>query len=167
MNIYKVGELFSEGKTKYQEGCIFEITDSGSYLNIFFDKPNESEIKNISKAPTQIKILFKSNILFLFIKFEGEQWIDSPYTVHLSKDFTRIQDMEDNQGLALHINLIDSSSGILKAMRLIAIDNKRSNLIKTYIEIQKEEKFDEVKHTKDLNNIYNNYSTKELLKFTE
>lgn len=166
MHIYEVGELFKEGITRYQEGCIFDVTDGGAVLNLFYSTPSELEIEAAKSGTVQTKILYKNDIIFMLFKFIGQEWIDCPYTVHLSKNLTQLQEIENNTGYALNINLIDANTGILKVMRLIAIDNRRSKLLKKYIEQQKTT-FNKIEYNKNINTIYNTYTSKQLVQFAE
>lgn len=162
MRMLKVGELFQEGKKKYQEGCKFDFGSSGGDLLIFFDKPTSKEILDITKGKCQIGLVEKNNIIFLLFKFGSQQWIDCPYNSFLSKDF-ELQETPEGMGYAINIYLIDSNSGILKGMRLVSMSTKFSKKFAEMISSQRYiENYDLI-----LNNIYTNYTTNDLVKYSE
>ena len=47
MRKIEVGQLFEEGKTKYQEGIRFDFDQSGGTLFIMFKNPDEKEIETM------------------------------------------------------------------------------------------------------------------------
>jgi hypothetical protein len=166
MRKHEVGELFEEGKTRYNEGVIFEFTQSGPILLMFFNHPTENEIASIKSGKLELAFLEKDEVIFILSKFQGMSWIDAPYTVHLSKPFT-FDNMTPDQGFGLTIYLIDASSGILKAIRYVGLSNDFSGKLKATILRQKEMSFDAIAYNRRINTIYANYSTDDLVRRAE
>ena len=42
----QVGKLYRKGKTRYNEGVFFNVTNTGLQLEVYFNNPTESEINN-------------------------------------------------------------------------------------------------------------------------
>jgi hypothetical protein len=166
MRKHEVGELFEEGKTRYNEGVIFEFTQSGPILLMFFNHPTENEIASIKSGKLELAFLEKDEVIFILSKFQGMSWIDAPYTVHLSKPFT-FDDMAPDQGFGLTIYLIDANSGILKVIRYVGLSNEFSRKLRAAILRQKETHFDKTLHDLKINSIYANYSTDDLVRRAE
>ena len=41
----------------------------------------------------------------MLFKFGDQEWIDSPYSAHLSKNLTKLELADEGKGLALHVYL--------------------------------------------------------------
>ena len=105
------------------------------------------------------------NVILVLIKIGNLEWMDMPYSVHLSKYLTTIKDFEEGNGLGLTttLYLINARNGILEALRVTGANNRLSvNLIKD-IKKQKEMTFKEEEFDNNLNYIYKTYTTKELI----
>lgn len=162
MRKLEVGKLFEEGKTKYPEGCKFDFNNSGGSLFIFFNNPTEEEIKEITKGKSKIGITTKNNIIFMMFKLGSLEVMDCPYNKYLSQDFD-LEALDVGAGYSITIYLIDASNGILKGIRLISMTTKFSVIFKKEIKNQNEIN----NYQMVLNNIYNNYTTKQLWQYAE
>lgn len=162
---YAVGERYEDLVSK--EGIRFDMNDEGGTLIIYFDRPTDPEIQAIKKGSIQFKLLEMKNIIFLLTKFEGMEWMDAPYHVELSKNLTELRDLQENQGYALHIILVDGTIGEIKAMRLVGFNTNFSYKFRELVSRQRETKFEQVKYNSNLFCVMTNYSTKDLLKYSE
>lgn len=152
----------------HAEGILTDVTDSGINVLIFFNRPTEEEMNQIkANNPLKIKLLDKNGIIFFFYKFGSLNWMDSPYSVHLSKKLTNLEDVADGLGYAVTIQLIDTSNGAVVHNRLFGLSTDLSKKLKKMIEEQREKPFDKMEYQMNLMNIYNAYSTKELIKFAQ
>jgi len=165
MRKFEVGELFEEGKIKYQEGIKFDFDQSGAMLFLFFNHPTEDEVKNTKKGSLELRLCSMSNVIIILTKLEGMQWMDAPYSVHLSQPF-EFDEIGPDQGVGLSIFLIDAATGVLKAMRYVGLSNDFSNRLKEVINEQKITDFDTRQYQQSINNIYSAYSTNEMLKYS-
>lgn len=97
----------------------------------------------------------------ILVRFGEEQWMDAPYSVHLSKNLTQLQDVLEGQGFALNVYLINAATGVLEGMRLVGLNTRFSKMLKEDILKQKDLTYDgfDIK----LNDIYKKYSTKALV----
>ena len=162
MNKLEVGKLFKEGVTRYQEGCRVDLNDTGFNFCIYFNRPTDDEIYDITKGDFKFGYYLEKNVLLLLFKFGTMEWMDSPYSVHLSKNLSKIPCIDNsNSGLALNIYFIDASNGILKGMRLIGLKNKTSKMLLDDIRKQKEMPYKDF--SMNLNEIYRKYPTKALV----
>lgn len=162
MQRLEVGKLFKDGVTKYQETCKFDMTDSGGNLIIFYNSPTMDEIEDISKGKAQYGYYKESNIIFMLFKFGSQEWMDCPYSVHLSKNLTELQEASEGLGYAVNIYLVDASTGILKVARLIGMNTRMSKMLKKDLIKQKLLSFEN--YQDNLTSIYNKLSTREMVK---
>lgn len=162
MQVLKVGELFKEGTTRYKEGCKFDMTDSGGNLTIFYNSPTIEEIEDISKGKVQYGYYKESNVIFMLFKFGNQEWIDCPYSVHLSKHLTDLQEPNEGFGYAVNIYLVDAATGILKVARLIGLNTRMSKMLKK--DFIKQKLIDFENYQINLMSIYNKLSTREMVK---
>lgn len=163
MQEVEVGKLFKDDVTRYQEGVRFDINDAGCDLFIYYKYPSESEINSIKSGNFKTGFYAEKNAIFMLFKFGSLQWMDAPYSVHLSKNLTRFELFDGGQGLALHIYLIDAATGVLKAIRLIGLKTNFSIQLIEAVEKQKEMSFEG--YDININNIMNKYPTKKLVEY--
>jgi hypothetical protein len=93
-------------------------------------------------------------------------WSDAPYSTHLSPPFN-MEYPPEGMGLALNVMMIDSSTGEIKAIRLIALSNSFSRSLLDTMKKDKEKSFDKDKYYKDIDLIYNTYSTKDIVSISK
>lgn len=164
--LYKVGELFEAGNTKYKEGVKFDFRQDGAILILFYNSPEEKELIDISKGTLRIGMYIKDEVIFMLFKFGSQNWIDAPYSIHISKPF-KFDSIVEGSGIGLHIFLVDAANGILKAMRLVGLPTKFSKSFQKATLEQKQLKFDKNKYAQKINMVYGNYNTDDLVERAE
>lgn len=166
MQKYEAGKLFKPGKTHYQEGIKFDFNQSGGALYIMYDRPTPKEIEEIRRGKLQLGILEKSDIIFLLFKFGSLNWMDTPYSCHLSEPYV-FDEVEEGTGYGMTVFLIDAATGILKVIRQIGWPSRMSRLFTSYVIEQQNKPFDRAIYDRVLNNIYNNYTTDSLVRMAQ
>jgi hypothetical protein len=159
--ILEVGKQFKEGVTRYQEGCKVDITAAGIDFMVYYSAPTQEEIKDIKKGPFKFGFYDEKNVILMLFRFGNQAWMNSPYSVHLSKNLTELKEPTEGIGYALNVYLIDADTGILKSMRLIGLNTKISKMLYKAIAEQKQQ--DYAGFETNLNNIYAKYPTKVLV----
>lgn len=162
MRMLEVGKLFEEGKTKYPEGVKFDFYQEGPVLYLFFNRPTEKEIESVKSGKFEIAMYAREEIIFILAKFQGMEWMDAPYSVHLSKPF-EFESIETGKGFGLNTFLVDASTGILKVIRFSGLSTDFSLKFVFAIENQRRLSFDNASYEQKLNAIYGNYSTSDLV----
>ncbi len=165
MNYQKleVGQLYKSGITNYAEGTKFDFQQSGAALELYFSKPTNDEIQDIKRGRFEIGFYECGNIIFLLFKFGGWQWMDAPYTVHLSMPFT-FEDPEPGTGYSLNVSLIDAATGILRGIRYVGLSTDFSQKFKDAVNRQKLKTFNLSLYNSEIQQVYGNYSTQDLVK---
>ena len=157
-----VGQLFQEGKTVYKEEVQFDIQQGTPTLYLFFNSPLEQEFVDIKSGNFSCGLYIKDDLIFSLFKFGSCNWVDAPYSAHLSKPFT-LDDASDGMGYASHILLIDAATGILKAIRLVGLPTQYSRYLKRAITKQKQYGFNKIKYDQDVRAISEIYTTNDMV----
>lgn len=162
MRKLEIGQLLEEGKTKYQEGVVFDFQHGSPLLYLFFNRPTIKEIEAVKSGKFEVGFYVKDEVIFILAKFEGMPWMDAPYSVHLSRPFV-LQDIHERQGFGLTILLVDASTGILKAIRYSGLSTEFSRKFRDAIERQNTLTWEEKTYQQKINIVYGNYSTDDLV----
>ena len=160
-----VGNLFKEGVNHYPEGARFDISDDGCNLSLYFSRPTDKEINLIKTSSIKVGCYMEDEVIMMLFKFENMNWMDAPYSIHLSKNLRYLPDLLSNEGYQLNVYLIDARTGILKAKRVVNLKDTFSKSLKRIIEKQKEIPFNKHQYAIKIGDIYSKYSTKELTNF--
>ena len=161
----EVGKPYDPEKKNYREEVKFDFGQSGATLIIAFNSPSVKEIDHIKNSDIEVGVYPKDELLFMLFKFGTLNWIDAPYSVHLSEPFT-LEEIPEEMGYSLFIVLIDAATGIVKALRTIGLSTKFSRQLQKLILNQKMLPFDKNEYLNKIALINNNYSTKDLTKRT-
>jgi hypothetical protein len=160
---FEVGQPYKPGTTKYGEGTRFDFLQSGAILELYFSRPSIDEIEDIKAGRFEIGLCERGNIIFMLFRFGNWQWMDAPYTVHLPQPFT-FEDPKPGTGYGLSIFLVDAATGILEGMRYVALSTDFSRKFRDAVERQKSKPFDHDAYNMELQQVYSNYSTEDLVK---
>ena len=124
----KKWELFHKGMKRAEwvgmdDGLILEWSnESGLTLFAFFEDPLPSEIIAFS-AGNRFEIAFRNikEIGFFAFKFGGLDWVDCSFSPNLYEEKPIFDKPNAGQTYALHVMLINSSTGELVVLRSIAL----------------------------------------------
>ena len=161
---YEVGQVVEQFKN-HQEGSCFDIDDSGAGLKVYFNNPRKDEIEQFAAGKKfEIRFVELYGVIMLTIKIGNLPWMDAPYTPHLSKNLTRLEVLDEGQGLALTLMLINAVTGEIKHLRLIGLPERFSRKLFAAIKEQKEKSFDKAEYAMAIRRIYSSYSCGQLSK---
>lgn len=163
---YKAGEMI-ENFRHHQEGVQFDLSDEGATMLVFFKNPTEDEIEQF-KAGKNFEIRFTElyGVIMITVKVGNLNWMDAPYTPHLSKNLTKFTLPQNNEGLALTLVLVDALSGKIENIRLLGLSQKFTQKLFGIVMEQKIESFDNQEYAKKLNKIYSSYATNQIVKMS-
>lgn len=164
MECYTVGKVY-QGVVNHQEGSVFDIDDCGISLHVYMKKPTAHEIEQFASGkPFEMKLAQLRNVILPMFKFGDMDWMDAPYTVHLSRNLTKLEVPANGNGLAMTVHLYDTQTGKLLCNRLLSLSAEISRgFIKMVME-QKEKPFYEQDYLDNIRSIYTAYPTRKLLK---
>lgn len=167
MQKFEVGKPLKEGKNRYPEVPIFEFEQAGGVLYVFYKTPKDKEVEAFRSGDVKLGILYKEGIIFLLFKFGSANWLDVPYCWHLSEPYT-FQPLEKGMGYGMTMIFSDANTGIVKVIRQIGWPNRMSKIFRGHVEDQQQDKdFYRVEYERKLQNIYNNYSTDDMVKMAD
>lgn len=159
---YEVGKYLEGCPKNYQEGIRFDITDEGASLVAYFQRPTSEEVSQFKTGKIKLGYCTYKNVIMLLIKIGDLEWMDAPYSIHLSKNLTEIQEVKEGQGLATMITLVDALGGEIKTLRLVGANHRLTKGLLKAIEEQKNMSFD--KYDENIAYLFRTYSIKELVK---
>lgn len=131
---------FEVGKTCFPpglDGAYFDLNDTGAIFIIYLSTPTEQEIEAF-KAGLSFQYVVVEDIIFLLCKMGFLPWMDAPYYRHLSRHLSHIVLPSPRQGTAVHVMLVDGSTGILVAQKFVSLDYELSMSLLTDIANQPE-----------------------------
>ena len=160
---FEVGQLYKPDVTKYSEGTKFNFQQGGAVLELYFNRPTGDEIQDVTRGSFEIGFYERGCIIFMLFKFGGWQWMDAPYTVHLSQPFT-FEELQPGTGYGLSIFLVDAATGILRGMRYVGLSTDFSRKFKYVVERQKANPFDQAAYIAEIQQFFQNYTTEDLVK---
>lgn len=170
MHITKVGELFIPGKTRYDEGVRFDYTASGPILLFAFRKPKPKEVQAAKSGQVELALYEDGPVLFVLHKIDGmEDWSDCPFSIRLCKkiEFDWSDEIQEGQGLALSIVLVDADTGILLAQRIVGTSTEFARELRAAIMRQLEQPFVVDAYGRKINEIYSKYQSLQLLRLAK
>lgn len=159
---YMVGNKYEDFRG--QEMLKVDITDMGIILFISYNNPTKKEIDNISSGVFQFELAYIHGIIFFLFKFGSEEWIDLPYTPHLSKNLHSIEPVGYSGGYTLNIIFSNALTGEICSIGKVTLDYMLSRYLQELVETELEKKFDVALYDNTLNQIYSKYTTQDLLR---
>lgn len=157
-----VGEYLEGSPKNYAEGVKFSVSDGGGELIVFFQRPTAREIEQFKTGKIKFGYYTYKNVIMLLVKIGDLEWMDAPYSVHLSKNLTKLQNVEEGQGLGTVIVLVDAVGGEIKTLRLVGANHRLTKGLFKAIEEQRKIPFDD--YDENMNYLFKTYTTKELVK---
>lgn len=163
MEMLSVGQVH-ESFIGMPEGMSTTLTESGIQVLITFVNPVEEEKEFIRTGETQIKLLTKNNVPFMFYKFGDLDWFESPIYID-EEQLENILDMKDDTvGYGMYIILADPVTGIIHGLRAVGIGHQFSKEYNSMLlrapMLTKEE------YINTVHKIQNTYRVKELVKMS-
>lgn len=159
----EVGQVMQEYKG-HAEGVQFNMDDTGATMLVFFNNPTPKEKEQFkSENKFEIRFLDINDAVIITVKIGNLEWMDAPYSPHLSKNLTVLQEITEGTGYSLTLVLINSVSGKIETMRLIGLNTRFSQNLRNAILKLREKPFDRTYYRNTLNNIFARFTTKKLV----
>lgn len=167
MEKYEIGQVVNSFKN-HQEGVYFDISDIGATMLVFFRNPTQKEISQFeSNKSFEIRFVELHSIIIITVKIGILNWMDAPYTPHLSKNLTGLQIPNKGEGLSLTLILVDAITGEIKHMRILGLSELfTKNLFCATID-HKAQSFNVEKYNNSLAKIFSTYTTNEIVKLSK
>lgn len=167
MGKYEVGQIIGSFKN-HQEGVYFDLDNSGATMLVFLKKPTTEEIEQFKSGKNfEIRFTELYNIIMIAAKIGSLNWVDAPYTPHLSKNLTKFQIPDNNQGLGLTLILVNAMTGEIKHIRILGLSERFTKELFGAVMEHKIRDFDKLEYKSSLNKIFSTYKTSQIVKMSK
>lgn len=107
---YEVGKRYDAAIRG--EGTHFDLADDGAFLAVYFSRPDEKEVAQFgAENPFEFRFVTLQGIMMCVFRIGSLNWMDAPYTPHLSQNLTKFTLPNEGEGLSLTLSLFDCSNG--------------------------------------------------------
>lgn len=160
---YEVGKIFPLKKyLNLGELTVAVFTSSSFDILVSFGNVTKAEVNVFQKSEFEIGLYSENNVPYIYVNFTDK---DNPLSFDVSMNIKKLTKEQEDEWLdyesdVINLYLVDSNTGILKAMRTINIDFM--NDIKDILEDQADMTMDEVNSSIDLVTSFHN--TEHLIK---
>lgn len=121
MYAYKVGELYHQDRTVWEERTEYNFREGGHELRIFMAHLTAREIADVRFNEAEFGLFVQGDILLFLYRFgRSIPWGDAPYSWHLVPPEGRTLPEPAHMAephLLLTVFLVEATTGILKAIR--------------------------------------------------
>lgn len=160
----EVGKPFPGSLPAY-EGCVFDMTDGGAEIRMYYDSPTEKEVEDVTRGEKHVALTVYRGLIFFLIKFGSGKWCDMPYSAHLSPRLTVLQRPAEGQGYGAQVIMVDRKTGITRALVLLGLPNRLSNALHDAIAEQRcGRHVTKAEHDAATMDIYRSHTTEALLR---
>lgn len=164
---YEVGQFVD--KFRYHpEGVQFDISDDGATMLVFFQNPTLEEIEQFKSGKLfEIRFTELYGVIMITVKIGNLNWMDAPYTPHLSQNLTKFQIPNENQGLGLTLILVDAKTGEIKHIRLLGLSEWFTKQLFGVVMEHKTNEFDKENYDNSINRIFSTYQTSQIVNLSK
>lgn len=148
---YEIGKTFPLKKyLNLGELTVAIFTSSSFDILVSFDNVTKVEVNVFQKSEFEIGLYSENNVPYIYVNFTDK---DNPLSFDISLNIKKLSKEQEDEWLdyesnVVNLYLVDSNTGVLKAMRTISIDFM--NDIKDILEGQVNMTMDEVNSSIDL-----------------
>ena len=163
---YEVGKVVDKFKY-HQEGMQFEIDDAGATMIAFFQRPTMGEVSQFASGSRfEIRFVELYGVIMITAKIGKLNWMDAPYTPHLSKNLSKFQIPDKGQGLGLTLILVDTMSGEVKSIRFLSLSEQFTRRLFGIVMEHKVKEFDKKAYSDAVNRIFSAYQTSQIVELS-
>ena len=160
-----VGDVLEEYKG--QEAVRFDLGDAGAELYLAFKNLTENEIHAVTSGSSfQVRFVVVEGVIMMLFKFGDIAWAEAPYSPHIGLKPQQIPLIDEREGLALKVYLIEGTTGVLKHFRLIGLGTEFSRKLMTEVQNARLADFEINDYTRRVRLIQSKYTTKDLVKMS-
>lgn len=168
MHRYAVGEPYTE-RTHWPELAQYNYRGGEHELVLFFDRPTSKETQAVRKEVVEFALFIERRLIVMLYRFgTAIPWSDAPYSIHLvpSEQRTLPPATGPAEQALLHIVLVDASSGIIRALRVVSLVPEFTQALHRAIREQAEMPFTRADYNGELESLFARYSSAELARMS-
>jgi hypothetical protein len=165
LHSYAVGTPYSPTRTRWPEAIEYNYRSGAHELRMFLTGLTEADIAAVARGPMRVAVFVDQPVIMLITRFEGvTDYSDSPYTIHMVPEDERTppSDVEVDQRQLLQIILVAAETGIIRALRVVALNETLSRRLHEAIRTQLATPFDQEAYDRKLAAISRRGSSKQL-----
>jgi hypothetical protein len=159
--VYRVGELFLQGRRRWSEGAEFAYSPGGLELTLFHSEMNEEVVHEVRRGQVELALIVELPLIVLAYRFgEAISWNDVPYSWHLQPASWRIVPSTDRSPEAralLWLTLVDAEDGVIQAQRGVTLSPGFTRSLQDAIRAQALMPFDPDECTAAISKIFLSY----------
>ncbi len=124
--LIKVGE----NREMWKTGSIIIRADHDDYtwfLTVGYPDITEEEINELQNGDFQMTFTKINDTIFLLCKIGRIEWMDAPFEPRINPDVYKFPQFEPGTGAPMVLQIIDTKTGQLKALRVVGMGNVLSN----------------------------------------
>jgi hypothetical protein len=166
MHTYEVGKLYTE-RANWPELAQYNYRGGEHELVLFLNRPTSDEIQSVRRGRAEFALFVKHSLIILLYRFDPAlPWSDAPYSIHLVPPEQRTVPARTSAGqmALLHIVLVDASSGITRALRVISMPPDFTQVLHKAIQEQAKLPFTRSAYNGELEALYQRYPSADLAK---
>lgn len=135
----EVGQPYVKGKTQWPEAADYSYRRGQHELRLFMDRPTTHEVEVVRSGLSRFALAVTGPVLWLAFAFGDLPWNTATFNIHLVPEAereappapTRIQ-----QRALLHVVLVDAATGLVQALRVLALSGTFTNALHKAIQGQ-------------------------------
>jgi hypothetical protein len=164
MEILAIGQPYDPSIANWPEGCHYNYDASGHWLHYMYSNPTPLEISSIESGEAQFGLYIYEPVIFLLHRFGEMAWHDAAYSWWLvSEEFRHVPTVGDGLHALLKVVLIDSETGLIKALRALTFSPEFTEYLHQAVRRQLEKPWNAAKYERAMRHVYGNYSTMDLV----
>lgn len=162
---YKVGEPYNPHIHHWPEGAQFNVRRGGPELLLAFRNVTAQERRAVKANPAQFALFVENTQILLLYHFEGGvPWSDAPFTANkLPQEEQPLLELEDGQHVLFPVLLLEATTGIIKAIRILSLSTDFMRPLYAAIQQQLAQPFDQAQYDSELARLYTRYPQSALM----
>ncbi len=164
---YEVGKLYSQTRTRWDEGTEYNFRSNVHEIRLFFRQPRPIEVQSVKTGEAQFGLVVKEDVILLVFKFGALPWSDASYTWHRVPENERTlppEELRPEERAQVTTFLINADTGILLAIRQTSFSPEFTAKLHQAILDQAQQSFDQVRFDRQLRWLYSQHQSQDLLK---
>jgi hypothetical protein len=139
MPALEVGQPYVKGRTQWPEAAEYTYRRGQHELRLFMDRPTAHEVEVVRSGLSRFALAVTGPVIWLLFIFGNLPWNEAVFNIHLVPEAerqpppapTRVQ-----QRASLQVVLVDASTGLVQALRVLAFSGAFTNALHGAIQAQ-------------------------------
>ena len=158
-----IGEPYDTSVTEWPEGSVYSYDSSGHWILIMYRQPTELERRSVQEGPVNFALYEQFPVFFLCHQFGRMGWHDCPYSWwRVPPEGRSLPDMTPGYHALVKTVLIDSSTGLVAALRACTFSSEFTQRLHLSIRAQSQTYWTDQEHEEIIKSVYRMYSPEEL-----